>query len=87
MTQRAFAIMVNSNTHVDRKLCDILIEPRGINKLTMFDLNHIEKVGKIGYLSAAKKMQEEKSKYLIKRCLRYSELGEMMQGYIKNVKI
>jgi NTE family protein len=87
MTQRAFAIMVNSNTHIDRKLCDILIEPRGINKLTMFDLNHIEKVGKIGYLSAVKKMQEENSKHVIKRCLRYNKLDEMMQEYIKNVKI
>jgi NTE family protein len=87
MTQRAFAIMINSNTHIDRELCDILIEPRGINKLTMFDLNHIQKVGKIGYLSAVKTMQEEKSKHLIKRYLRYNELNEMMQEYIKNVKI
>jgi NTE family protein len=87
MSERTFRMMANSNTLIDRDLCDILIEPRGISNLAMFDLRNIEQVGKIGYLAAKKKIQEEETQYIIKRCLRYNELSGMVREYIRKVRI
>ena len=87
MSERTFRMMANSNTLIDRDLCDILIEPRGISNLSMFDLKNISQVAKIGYLSATKTMQEEESQRILKRCLRYNELSEMVRDYIQSVKI
>jgi NTE family protein len=87
MSERTFRMMANSNTLLDRDLCDILIEPRGISNLSMFDLKNVEQVGRIGYLTAVKKMQEENAKQITKRCLRYNELGKIVKEYIKNTRI
>jgi NTE family protein len=86
MSERTFRMMANANTLPDREMCDILIEPRGISRITMFDLKNIEQTVKLGYLSADEKMKNERSKYITKRCLRYRELSEMMKEYMVKIK-
>ena len=87
MSERTFRMMANSNTLLDRDMCDILIEPRGISNLSMFDLKNISQVERIGYHSAQNKMKEDESKRITKRCLRYNKLSGMIKEYIENTKI
>lgn len=86
MAERAFNIMSNSNTLIDKKLCDILIETEGARKFTMFDMSHIEKIAGIGYESAVSVINEADSQRIIRRCLRYDELNKRVSGYIKQMK-
>ena len=87
MAERTFRLMANANSLTDRDLCDILIEPRGIENLSMFDLKNAMKVVNIGYLSATKTMQEEEPQQILRRCLRYNELSEKIRAYIKETRI
>ena len=79
MAERTFKMMSNSNTLLDRSLCDILIEAKGTEKYTMFDLNNIDLISEIGYLCASVKINDIKYHHLIKRCLRHEELKEIIR--------
>lgn len=67
MAERTFSIMSNSNTLLDRKLCDILIEAKGVEKYSLFDLNHIDLISEIGYQSALEKLHEVKVQDVIRK--------------------
>ena len=55
MIERTFNLMANSNTLIDRQLCDILIETEGIEKYSMFDLNHSNEMMALGASCASQK--------------------------------
>jgi len=82
MVERTFNLMSNSNTLIDKKLCDILIEMEGLDKFTIFDINNLKEIKKIGYETASLKMNESKSKHIIHRCLRHKELESKINRWI-----
>lgn len=86
MAERTFNLMSNSNTLIDKNLCDILIETKGVEKYTMFDLNNIDAILEKGYQCAAGKMNEDSSWKVIRRCLRYNELDQRITKHFKHMK-
>ncbi len=61
VAERTFNLMSISNTVTDKKLCDVLIEAKGIEKYWMFDLSNIDIIYKKGYEYAVNKLKEKKS--------------------------
>lgn len=53
IAERTFHYMSSSNTLVDSKACDFLIEPPRIGNHSMFDLNNIDAIMEIGYKYAS----------------------------------
>lgn len=89
IVQRTFNLMSNSNTIVDKALCDILIETEGIEKYPMFDLNNMETISAAGFKNAAIKMSENKSWQIVEKCHKHYEHIRHIRkhvGSIKNLK-
>jgi len=80
--ERTFNLMSNSNTLFDKAYCDILIETRGIEKYSMFDLHNQETIMEAGYHHAAMKMSEKESWKIVKKCHRHYELVKKIQSHI-----
>lgn len=85
--ERVFKLMSNSNTMIDRQLCDILVETEQVEKFSMFDLKNIEKIMTYGYNAAAKAMKNEKSFKVLRRCHRRYELEEKVKARINQIKL
>lgn len=64
VAERTFHYVSIANASPDRKLCDILIEPKRVSKYTMFTLDHMHEIYEIGY-NTAKKNFETEAKNLI----------------------
>ncbi|NDW10250.1 patatin-like phospholipase family protein [Dysgonomonas sp. 520] len=62
VAERSFHYMSSSNTLYDRKLCDILIESTNVSKYTMFDLDHVDEIYKIGYDTSKEILLKELNK-------------------------
>lgn len=86
VVERTFNLMTNSNALIDRNYCDILIETKGVEKYTMFNLNNMDNITEIGYLSALDKMREEDSWHVVRRCHRHNQLKEKISKRIKSIK-
>jgi NTE family protein len=84
--ERTFKLMSNSNTLIDRSLCDILVEAEEAQKYFMFDLNNIDKIREIGYDCASAALGEEKSLGIIRRCHRHYQLEEKVKQRIGKFK-
>ncbi|MEN6588037.1 MAG: patatin-like phospholipase family protein [Proteiniphilum sp.] len=82
MLERTFNLMTNSNTLFDKTYCDILIEPRGIEKLSMFDLHNQKIIMEAGYHNAALKMSEKESWQIVKKCHRHYALTKKVRAQI-----
>ncbi len=80
--ERTFNLMSNSNTLFDKAYCDILIETRGIEKFSMFDLHNQETIMKAGYHHAAMKMSEKESWKIVEKCHRHYELIKKVRNRI-----
>lgn len=85
--ERVFKLMSNSNTLVDRKMCDILVETPSFEKYFMFDLKNINQIMELGYTSAAEAFANEKALRIVRRCNRYSELEEKVRMKINKLRI
>lgn len=84
--ERTFKLMTNSNTLIDRSLCDILVEATAVQKYFMFDLSNIDKIKEIGYHCAAEALAEEKSLNIVRRCHRHYRLEEKVRERITKFK-
>ena len=84
--ERVFKLMSNSNTLLDRALCDILVEATEAQRYFMFDLNNIDKIREIGYECAADALGKEKSLYIVRRCHRHYQLEEKVKQRINKFK-
>jgi len=84
--ERTFNLMSNSNTLFDKAYCDILIETRGIEKFSMFDLHNQETIMEAGYHHAALKMSEKESWKIVKKCHRHYELLRKVRSQIHYFK-
>jgi len=60
VAERTYHFMSNANTHHDRQMCDILIEPAQLHKYATFDLDHIEEIFEIGYSTSTRILQEKR---------------------------
>lgn len=85
-TERTFNIMANSNSLIDRKLCDILIEVPGLHKFGMFTLQNTDTIVENGYNTAAEIFKKEKTKKVVDRCLRYYQLEKVVKKQITKIK-
>lgn len=86
VAERAFKLMGNSNSIIDKNYCDILIETKGTEKYAMFDLQNIDTIAELGYMCALDVMKEEKSLQIVRRCHRYNRLSEKVSSHIKRIK-
>ena len=60
VAERTFHYASNANTIPDRKICDILIEPRKVSQFNMFNLEHNDEIYKIGYDSVKESLKKRK---------------------------
>lgn len=60
VAERTFHYTSVANTIPDRKICDILIEPKKISKFNMFNLEHISEIYQIGYDSLIESFKKKK---------------------------
>lgn len=65
IAERSFHYMSGSNTLLDCKLCDYLIESTSLSQYSMFDLEHVEEIYQAGY-DMANLFFEEKKEALLK---------------------
>lgn len=72
--ERTFTMMATSNTLADKKLCNVLIETKGLNKYWMFDLSHTDEIVETGYKEAVRTLNERKSTSSIVRAKRFELL-------------
>ena len=86
MVERTFNLMSNSNTLIDKKLCDILIEMEGLDKYTIFDMQNLKEIKEIGYQTAHSIMNQPKSRHIVRRCMRYNELELKICKILKKTK-
>ena len=85
--ERVFKLMSNSNTLLDRELCDILVETSSIERYFMFDLKSIDEIMELGYNTAADAMASANSLRIVRRCHRYYELEDKVKRKINSFKI
>jgi NTE family protein len=85
MLERTFNLMSNANTLFDKTYCDILIETKGIEKYSMFNLHNQETIMEAGYHYAAMVMSEKKSLELVKKCHRHYELTEKVRSRLQRL--
>lgn len=71
MAERTFKLMSNSNTLYDRKLCDILIETRGVEKYAMFNLKNVETIAQIGYRRTIDKIMQAGVEEIVRKCVKF----------------
>ncbi|NLX67498.1 MAG: patatin-like phospholipase family protein [Bacteroidales bacterium] len=86
MLERAFNLMSNSNTFIDKTYCDILIETKGIEKYSMFDLQNQSKIMEAGYHYAVEKMRDEKSWEIVRKCHRHYALTKKVRDQIQRIR-
>ncbi|MFA7493723.1 MAG: patatin-like phospholipase family protein [Proteiniphilum sp.] len=84
--ERTFNLMSNSNTLVDKAYCDILIETKGIEKYSMFDLQNQLKIMEAGYHYAVVKMSEEKSWEIVRKCHRHYALTQKVRKQLQRLR-
>lgn len=63
---RSYKFIFRSNANYDRGLCDVLIEPKGINKFNGADVNHIQEIYDLGYQEAKVALRQWKVKNVSK---------------------
>lgn len=74
MLERTFNLMSNSNTILDKAYCDVLIETKGMEKYSMFDLQSQKEIMESGYHYAALTMSKDESWEIVRKCHRHYEL-------------
>lgn len=86
MLERTFNLMSNSNTLFDKTYCDILIETKGIEKYSMFNLQNQETIIEAGYHYAAMVMSEKESLQIVRKCHRHYELTEKIRTKLQRIR-
>ena len=59
IAERSYHYMFRANTLEDRLMCDVLIEPDNIDTYKTFDLENMDAIAHIGYLSASKAFEKD----------------------------
>lgn len=59
VAEQSFRFMSVANTLTDRRLCDVLIESKDVSKYSMFQLDNLDQIFKIGYDKAVEVFDEK----------------------------
>lgn len=86
MLERTFNLMSNSNTLIDKAYCDILIETKGIEKYSMFDLQNQLKIMEAGYHYAALTMSKDESWEVVRKCHRHYALTRKIREQLNWIR-
>lgn len=86
MLERTFNLMSNSNTLIDKAYCDILIETKGIEKYSMFDLHNQQKIMDVGYHYAALTMCKDESWEVVRKCHRHYALTRKIRENLLRIR-
>lgn len=86
MLERTFNLMSNSNTFIDKAYCDILIETKGIEKYSIFDLQNQLKIMEAGYHYAEATMSKDESREVVRKCHRHYELTRKIREQLHRIK-
>lgn len=86
MLERTFNLMSNSNTIIDKAYCDILIETKGIEKYSMFDLQNQVKIMEAGYHYALETMRKNGSWEIVRKCHRHYELTKKVKERLDRIR-
>ncbi|WP_298651544.1 patatin-like phospholipase family protein [uncultured Proteiniphilum sp.] len=86
MLERTFNLMSNSNTLLDKAYCDILIETKGIEKYSMFDLQNQLKIMEAGYHYAALTMSKNESWEIVRKCHRHYALTRKIHAQLLRIR-
>ena len=86
MTERAFNLMSNANTLIDKNDCDILIETKGMERYAMFDLNNMDKITETGYYHAAIKISEKDSWTIVEKCHKHYQRQEKVRKHVQRLR-
>lgn len=65
VAERSFHHMSGSNTLLDRKLCDYLIESNTLSTYSMFDLEHVDEIFQLGYNLAIDYLENKKDQLFV----------------------
>ncbi|MDR0422585.1 MAG: patatin-like phospholipase family protein [Proteiniphilum sp.] len=84
--ERTFNLMSNANTIIDKASCDILIETRGMEKYSMFNLQNQQKIMQAGYHSAALAMSRDESWEIVRKCHRHYTLTEKIHRRLHRIR-
>lgn len=68
VAQRSWQLIFRQNAHIDRTLCDILIEPEEVVQYSMFDLTSARDIMNIGYRLAQESFQSAEAYELLRFC-------------------
>lgn len=60
IAERTFHYASNANTIPDRRICDILIEPKEVTQFSMFNLEHNDEIYKMGYDAVKESLKKRK---------------------------
>lgn len=63
IAERSYHYMSRTNTLLDRTLCDVLIEFEDLAEVKTFDLDHSERIFKIGYDHASEALTKAEKEY------------------------
>lgn len=85
MLERTFNLMSNSNTLIDKAYCDILIETRGIEKYSMFDLQNQQAIMDAGFHYAALTMSKDESWEIVEKCHKHYERTRKIREKINRI--
>lgn len=86
MAERTFNLMSNANTLIDKTYCDILIETKGIERYSMFDLNNMDIITDAGYHHAAIKMSEKESWQVVEKCHKHYRMKKRVREQIQRIR-
>lgn len=84
--ERTFNLMSNANTLLDRTLCDVLVEVKGLQKYNMFGLSNVDSIIENGYAWAEEAFADEKAMRMVKRCLHHYQLEDKVKKRIQQIK-
>ncbi|MDO4190435.1 MAG: patatin-like phospholipase family protein [Bacteroidales bacterium] len=63
VAERIYTLMIQSNTVIEKHICDLMIEPIKARNYTTFDKSKIKIIYKIGYEAACKSIESNKTFY------------------------
>lgn len=73
IAERSFHYVSIANALPDRRLCNILIEPKDVSNFTMFTLDHTHEIYEIGYQTAIADLEKDKNILFLEKLLKPSK--------------
>ena len=63
--ERSMLITINANTWISKQLCDIVVEPPGLDKYSSFDMGKAKEIFDIGYKFTRENFKESQFEKMV----------------------